>query len=105
MSDGWTWVALVHRPGPAAPSEGSLVAAPGFRDHVTFLERMRSEGYLVAAGPLLDEPGAGMAVLRLPGADRLADARALAGQDGSVASGFFTAQLRPWDVRFHAELP
>ena len=104
MSGEWTWVAVVHRPGPTAPTEGSLFAAPGFRDHVAFLQRMHEAGYLVAAGPLPAAPGTGMAVLRLPGAGRESEAADLAAQDASVTSGLFTAPVRPWDVRFHGEL-
>jgi len=60
---------------------------------------MREAGYLVAAGPLADEDGAGMTILRLPGAGRLEEARRLATEDdSSVASGFFTVAVRPWQV-------
>ncbi len=97
--DAWTWVALLHRPGAAASLDEGVFDDPRFGEHVAFLDRMRSAGYLVAAGPLLDEPGAGMTILRLPGVDRLADATALASVDDlSVASGFFTVDVRPWHV-------
>ena len=57
-----TWVALVHTPGPAAPTDGSLFASPGF-----------------------------------------AEARRLAAEDDrSVATGFFTVDVRPWSVVVHA---
>ena len=46
---GETWVALMHQPGPAAPTEGSLFDDPGFGEHFAFLNRMREAGYLVAA--------------------------------------------------------
>lgn len=96
----WTWVALMHRPGPAARAAGrALFQDPRFRDHAAFLSRMRELGYLVAAGPLGDESGAGMTVLRLPGRDRIGEAARLATEDDpSVASGFFTVQVRPWQV-------
>lgn len=98
-----TWVALLHRPGPNAPREGSVFEAPGFGDHVAFLSRMRDEGLLVAAGPLLDAAGAGMTVLRLPGANRLDEARDLATKaDASVANGFFVVDVRPWQVMLQA---
>jgi uncharacterized protein YndB with AHSA1/START domain/uncharacterized protein YciI len=96
-----TWVALMHLPGPDTPSDQSLFGQPGFAEHVAFLHRMDAEGYLVGAGPLADQAGAGMTILRLPGADRLDDAIRLATQDDlSVASGFFTVAVRPWTVMF-----
>lgn len=100
--DDWTWVALLHQPGPAAPPVESLFQDPRFGEHAAFLGRMSKAGFLVAAGPLADEPGAGMAILRLPGADRLAEATELATTDDtSVASGFFTVTVRPWNVVMH----
>jgi uncharacterized protein YndB with AHSA1/START domain/uncharacterized protein YciI len=98
-----TWVALLHRPGPSAPAGAAIFDAPGFADHVAFLERMSAAGHLVAAGPLADEPGSGMTILRLPGTDRLDDATKLAtSDDASVVSGFFTVTVRPWQVVMHA---
>lgn len=94
-----TWVALLHRPGPEAPVGGSLFADPRFGEHLAFLNRMREAGLLVAAGPFGDEPGAGMTVLRLPGADQFAEATRLATEDDtSVASQFLTVTVRPWNV-------
>ncbi len=99
---GDTWVALLHR--PADPSvAGAVFADPRFRDHVAFLQRMAEAGYLVAAGSLADRAGQGMTVLRLPGPDRLEEATQLATvDDASVASGFFTVEIRPWSVMLHA---
>lgn len=101
--DGETWVALVHRPGPAAPPAGSVFDDPRFADHVAFLTRMSDAGYLVAAGPLADANGEGMTILRLPGANQLDRAAQLATQnDASVAAGFFTVTVRPWQVVMQA---
>lgn len=105
MSEGETWVALLHR--PALLEEGvdgrSVLADPRFADHVAFLRRMEEAGYLIAAGPLADRPGEGMTVLRLPRPDALDEATRLATQDDlSVASGFFTVEVRPWSVVMHA---
>jgi uncharacterized protein YciI/uncharacterized protein YndB with AHSA1/START domain len=92
------WVALLHSPGPAAPADG-LFGAPLFREHTAFLGRMRERGYLVAAGPLGDAAGEGMTILRLPGPDAIAEATRLATEDDlSVARGFFTVRVRPWQV-------
>lgn len=97
--DAYTWVALMHRPGPEAPKDQSLFEDPRFADHVRFLSRMNDEGYLVAAGPMLDEMGAGMTILRLPGKDRIDEAARLATmEDLSVKSGFFEVSVRPWQV-------
>ena len=58
---------------------------------------------LVAAGPLTDVPGEGMTILRLPGAGQLDRATELATKDdSSVAGGFFTVTVRPWQVMFQA---
>jgi uncharacterized protein YciI len=89
----------MHRPGPAAPAGGRITDDPRFGEHAAFLARMQQAGYLVAAGPLADEDGAGMTVLRLPGAGRFQEACRLATEDdASVASGFFTVAVRPWQV-------
>jgi uncharacterized protein YciI len=95
---GPAWVALLHSPGPAAPADG-LFDAPLFREHVAFLGRMRERGYLVAAGPLGDAEGEGMTILRLPGRSGIDEATRLATEDDlSVAAGFFTVRVRPWQV-------
>lgn len=97
--DLYTWVALMHRPGPEAPTEGSIFEDPRFAEHADFLSRMRQEGYLVAAGPMLDELGAGMTILRLPGEGRMEEATRLATEDDrSVKGGFFEVSVRPWQV-------
>jgi uncharacterized protein YndB with AHSA1/START domain/uncharacterized protein YciI len=97
--DRCTWVALLHRPGPAAPRTGTLFEDPRFGEHAAFIGRMQDAGYLVAAGPLADEAGAGMTILRLPGADQLERAVKLATEDdASVAGGFLAVTVRPWQV-------
>ena len=98
-ADGETWVALLHRPGPAAPEGAALFEDPRFEEHLAFLIRMRDAGYLVAAGSLTDAPGEGMTILRLPGAGQLGRATDLATkEDSSVAGGFFRVTVRPWRV-------
>ena len=94
---------LLHRPGPAAPEGAALLQDPRFAEHSAFLTRMRDAGYLVAAGPLTDVPGEGMTILRLPGADQLDRATELATkEDRSVAGGFFSVTVRPWQVVLQA---
>ena len=101
-TQGHTWVALLHRPADPGAG-GSVVSDARFGEHLAFLRRMADEGYLVAAGPLTDRPGEGMTILRLPGEHRLDEATRLATEDdASVASGFFTVEVRPWQVVMHA---
>jgi uncharacterized protein YciI len=96
-------VALFHEPGPAAPTDGTIFDDPRFARHVEFLGRMREAGYLVAAGPLPDAPGAGLTVLRLPGAGQAEKARKLATEDDqSVAGGLLAVTVRPWQVLLRA---
>lgn len=100
--DGGTWVALLHRPGPAAPASGSLFEDPRFGEHVAFLNRMRQAGFLVAAGPMADADGEGMTILRLPGSGQLSTATRLATEDDtSVSAGFLAVTVRPWQVIMH----
>jgi uncharacterized protein YciI len=100
--DGDTWVALLHRPGPAAPASGSLFQDPRFGEHVAFLNRMRQAGFLVAAGPMADADGEGMTILRLPGTGQLSTATRLATEDDtSVSAGFLAVTVRPWQVIMH----
>lgn len=101
-----TWVALLHRPGPAAPAEGSVFDDPRFGDHVAFVHRMADAGYLMAAGPMITAEGAptseGMTILRLPGAGRYEEAERLAREDdASVAGGLFEVSVRRWQVVMH----
>ena len=95
-----TWVALMHRRGPAAPETGSLFADPRFAEHVAFLGRMHEAGYLVMAGPMSDQPDDGMTILRLPGPAQLGTATKLATEDdASVAGGFLAVTVRHWHPR------
>lgn len=78
-----------------------IFAAEAFGEHGAFLRRLQARGLLVAAGPLPDEPSAGMTVVRVPAADAGLDLELLANTDDrSVALGFLTVHMRPWEVRF-----
>lgn len=92
------WFVLEHSAGPAAPPDG-VFASPDFAKHAQFLGQLRADGFLVAAGPLPDTPGAGMTIIRTSSreaARRLVSAAHL--DDGSVASGLLDVHVRPWRV-------
>ena len=102
MADGdpepTTWAALLFTP---ADGQGAAVFEDDrFPGHIAFLNEMEEAGYLVAAGPLLDEDGAGMTILRLSGDGRLDEIERLARTDTSVSSGLFDIAVRPWQVFF-----
>ena len=93
-----TWATLFF-----TPAEGQGAAAfedERFPGHIAFLNEMDEAGYLIAAGPMMDEAGAGMTILRLPGEGRLDEIERLAHADASVSSGLFNVAVRPWQVFF-----
>lgn len=97
-SDPYTWAALLFTP---ADGQGAAVFEDErFPGHIAFLNQMEQAGYLIAAGPMIDEEGSGMTILRLPGEDRLDEIERLARADTSVSSGLFELTIRPWRVFF-----
>ncbi|HEY0373711.1 MAG TPA: YciI family protein [Amnibacterium sp.] len=87
------WYVLLHE--PIGSIGDGVFADPRFRLHVAFLGRLRAQGALVAAGPLDDRAGSGMALLRGVDED---EARRLAEEDESVRQGLFRVRVRPWTV-------
>jgi uncharacterized protein YciI len=91
-----TWYVLQHTRGPAVPDGEDVFDQPGIAEHYAFLRRRSEAGELVAAGPLLDERGAGMTILDVASAD---EARRLATvDDQAVATGVLDVAVRPWHV-------
>jgi uncharacterized protein YciI len=94
------WYALEHRPGPALAEGESVFDHPGFAEHVRFQRRLMDGGLLVASGPLTDDPGAGMTVIRTPGTP-IEEVEMWATRDDlSVANGVLSVRVRPWNVLF-----
>jgi uncharacterized protein YndB with AHSA1/START domain/uncharacterized protein YciI len=92
------WYVLLHQPGPALPGGQSVFEHPDFAEHVAFLKRLAKYGLLVAAGPLADQVGSGMTVVR---AAPDLDVQRLATEDDlSVVRGLLSVQVAPWLVRF-----
>jgi uncharacterized protein YciI len=93
------WWVLQHRPGSAIADGESVFDHPDFAEHVAFLHRLDEAGLLVAAGPLPDEAGAGMTVIRTSGHPDAAEVRRLATEDDlSVARGVLSVRVRAWRV-------
>jgi uncharacterized protein YndB with AHSA1/START domain/uncharacterized protein YciI len=95
------WLALLHTPGPKAPTEGSIFQHEDFPEHLRFVSRLDDDGVLLAAGPLGDGTGtvSGMCVLRVPDDAAAAEyARLAAEEDQSVVRGLLRVEARPWRV-------
>lgn len=91
------WYVLLHQPGPALAEGQSVVEHPDFAEHRAFLQRLARYGLLVAAGPLPDQLGSGMTVVK---ASPDLDVPRLAAEDDlSVVRGLLTVQVSPWLVQ------
>lgn len=96
------WFVLQHSPGPATPP-GGVFASPDFGLHVQFLRSLVAAGVLVAGGPLPDQPGVGLTIVRM--FDLSTAQRVIAAaqeSDGAVLSGLLDVEIRPWQVRMSA---
>ncbi|HEX8767229.1 MAG TPA: SRPBCC domain-containing protein [Jatrophihabitans sp.] len=92
------WYVLLHQPGPALADGQSVSEHPDFAEHVAFLKRLGQYGLLVAAGPLADQAGTEMTVVR---ADPNLDVQRVATEDDlSVVRGLLSVQVAPWLVQF-----
>jgi uncharacterized protein YciI len=79
---------------PDAPVLDEEAAARLQDAHMAHLADLHEAGYLLAAGPLLDEKFRGLSILNVE-ADR---ARALKEQDPAVLAGRFSVKVIPWLV-------
>jgi uncharacterized protein YciI len=93
-----TWAALLFT--PAGDQGAAVFEDERFSGHIAFLNQMEEAGYLVAAGPLIEDEGSGMTILRLPGADRQDEIKRLTQTDATVTSGLFNVEIIPWRVFF-----
>lgn len=94
---GDVWLALMHTPGQAGQDVADLGGHGDFVEHVAFIDRMRRQGVLVAAGSL-DERGDGMTVLRVPAAQTGEYLRLAQDDDVSVVRELLQVRVRPWRV-------
>ena len=91
-----TWFVLLHTRGPAVAEGQSVFEHPGISEHYAFLQRRIAAGELVAAGPLVDEPGCGMTVVAV--ADLDTATRLATEDDQAVVGGVLKVRVRPWHV-------
>jgi uncharacterized protein YciI len=89
------WLILESTPGLAA--EESVFAHPLFAEHLEFIDKLRTDGVLVAAGPLPDSAGHGQTIIRVP-ASEAAGYIAAAHDDPAVAGDLLVLRVRPWHV-------
>ncbi len=89
------WLILESTPGLAA--EGSIFAHPLFAEHLTFIDKLKADGVLIAAGPLPDASGHGQTIIRVPASEAAGYIEA-AHDDLSVAGDLLVLRVRPWRV-------
>jgi uncharacterized protein YciI len=91
-----TLFALLYRPGPSW-IEGKPITGQPLGPHRAYIEQLFAAGRVVLAGPFLDGPGGGFAVVRA--ADE-ARARALLADDPAISGGVFVGEVRHWFPMF-----
>ena len=90
--DRFTVALLILRPD--APKLDEEAAARLQDAHMAHLADLHDAGYLLAAGPLIDEKFRGLSILNVE-PER---ARALKEQDPAVIAGRFSVKVIPWMV-------
>jgi uncharacterized protein YciI len=90
--DRYTITLLIHRDdGPPLDAQ----AADNLQDaHMSHLADLHEQGYLLAAGPLLDDTFRGLSILNVD-PDR---ARELKEADPAVSAGIYSIKTIPWIV-------
>jgi uncharacterized protein len=91
---------FIYRQGPAWRA-GAPMAEQGLGPHAAYMQRLFSEGRLIAGGQFMSGEG-GMAVLVAANAD---EARAMLEADPAITSGIFVATLEQWRPRFRSDAP
>lgn len=89
------WLILESTPGVAA--EGSVFEHPLFAEHLVFIDKLKADGVLVAAGPLPDSSGHGQTIIRVPASEAAGYVEA-AHDDPAVAGDLLVLRVRPWHV-------
>jgi uncharacterized protein YciI len=91
---------FIYRQGPTWRA-GAPMAEQGLGPHAAYMQRLFSEGRLIAGGQFMSGEG-GMAVVLAPNAE---EARAMLAADPAITSGIFVATLEQWRPRFRSESP
>ena len=87
---------LIHTPGPAADPATPFFEADWFPGHRGFHAELSRAGYLVAAGPLPERPGAGQTLVR--GVSTGEITRLATTTDPAVVGRFLQVEIVPWQV-------
>jgi uncharacterized protein YciI len=89
---------LFHAPGPAWDRAVGFMEQPGIEEHIDFMRSLAARALMVLGGPFADEDPAGAVGMAVIIARDAAEARRIALEDGSVASGLIRVTSRPWTV-------
>lgn len=84
--------AILYRPGPSWKA-GLPLAAQDLADHAAYIRECAATGAVAVAGPLLDDTGGGLVIVRAEG---VAQAKDVADADPAVAKGVFVATIYGW---------
>lgn len=96
------WHILTHSPGPAADTGSAPWEQPWFAGHAGFLDQLKADGALVAAGLLPTGDGSLRSVVR--GLDTAEAVRRANEEDPTVLAGYLTVSVAPWLVIARGQL-
>lgn len=96
------WHVLTHTPGPAATGGAPPWEQPWFAGHAGFLDTLKADGALVAAGLLPSSEGSLRTVVR--GLDSAEAVRRATEEDPTVVAGHLAVSVTPWLVIARGQL-
>ena len=90
-ADAASLYVLLYAPGPAW-KQGVPMRDQGLGPHLAYMQKLRDERRLFAAGPLMDSNG-GLIIIRAASAG---DARDIMDHDPAILAHIFTGRIESW---------